>query len=324
MTRNAIKKFLILLFWGAGILVSANGYTDRIVQWAGMGKVTDANQQYLEQSFEHATAGFIVLSGLKSGLAVIEGSHIGVGFSLELGDIVQSLYDYVDIAWKTVLAGGTILLLTRLTLEAVTTIDHYLLTVMLACFLIYSIMKWRFYGTALVSRFFMELGAFLAVITISLYFALPLSIQGASLLSRKISQPVIREAQENFIQIRDEVASGVIQEKLLAGKEPGKSNWFSSLPLSGNYEQIKQNVNALQDYLAEKTHQAAVWTIKLIAGYLFDCIVFPLVFVIVLFLFIKGMTRYVFHVIYRSGAKEDMESILARFGGPADGCVHKK
>ena len=159
---------------------------------------------------------------------------------------------------------------------------------MLVCFLIHSMLRWRFSGTILISRFCKELSAFLVVITISLYFILPLSIQGASFLSQKISQPLIREAQEKFIQIREEISAGAIQEKLFPDKEPGKSNWYSSLQLSGNFERIKQNIKTLQEYLAERTRQAAVWTIKLIAGYLFDCIVFPLMFAMVLFPVCQG------------------------------------
>lgn len=317
-------KLVFLFLLGLGILAAGRGDADRFIQWAGMGTVAGANQRYLNQSFERATAGFIVLSGIKSGLAVIEGSHVGVGFSLELGDIVQSLYDYIDIAWKTVLAGGTILLLTRLTLEAVATIDHFFLSMMLMCFLAHRVVTWRFSGTNLISRFLKEVGAFLLVITISLYFVLPLSIQGASFLSQKISQPLIQESQENFIQIRNEVSSGAIQEKLLPDREPGKSSWYSSLALTENFERIKQNIETLQEYLEEKTRQAAVWTMKLIAGYLFDCIVFPLVFMIVLFLFVKGMTRYVFQAMYRAAAKEDMESVLKIYSGRSDGFVEKK
>lgn len=324
MTGTTIRKLVCLFFLTAGIPAAGNGFADRIVRWAGMGAVTAANQRYLDESFERATTGFVVLSGIKSGLAVVEGSRIGIGFSLELGDIVQALYDYVDIAWKTVLAGGTVLLLTRLMLEAGAAIDQYCLTAMLICFLLHGVVKWRFPAVVSVLRFLREVGAFLGVITIGLYIVLPLSLQGAARVSHKISQPLIREAQENFMQIRDEVSAGAIQEKLFPDREPGKSNWYSSLQLSDNFERIKQNIKTLQEYLAERTRQAAVWTIKLIAGYLFDCIVFPLVFAMVLFLFVKGMTRYVFYTIYRAGIKEDMASVLTTCCSPSDGFVKER
>ena len=92
------------------------------------------NHRYLDESYDRALEGFLVLSAVKSGLAVIEGSEVGIGFSLEVGDLVQSVYDYVNIAWKTVLAGGTILLITRLALDGVTLVDHWVLALVFFLF----------------------------------------------------------------------------------------------------------------------------------------------------------------------------------------------
>ena len=57
----------------------------------GMGMVTDSNREYLTEAFDRSLVGFLVLSGIKSGLAIIEGSEVGIGFNLEIGDIVQYL-----------------------------------------------------------------------------------------------------------------------------------------------------------------------------------------------------------------------------------------
>ena len=59
----------------------------------------------------------MILSAIKSGVAVLERSRVSIAFNLQVGDIVQSIYDYVDIAWKSALAGCTILFLMRMVLQ---------------------------------------------------------------------------------------------------------------------------------------------------------------------------------------------------------------
>jgi len=317
--RNTIIKLIVFIVLSVSILAAGGEYVDRCFHEIGMRTIIDSNQHYLQQSFDRATAGFLVLSVIKSGLAVIEGSQIGVGFNLELGDIVQSLYDYVDIAWKTVLAGGTILMLTRLTLDAVAAIDHYFLSVTLFFFLMYMMVKWILPKAIQISRFLREAVLFLIVITMSLYFILPLSIKAASFLSAKISQPLIQETQASFAQIKEEFSPGGIQKKLFSGQNLKEKNWYSAMNFSENLERVKQRFTALQEYFAERTKQVSVWTIKLIAGYLFDCIIFPLTFLVVLYVVTKGMIQYCFGISRGASVKEDMEYLLIKYyGKPVD------
>ena len=134
--RSTLTTVLLILVALAGILLAASGLLDRGLNRVGLGELALVNQQYLDASYDSALEGFLVLSAIKSGLAVIEGSEVGIGFSLQVGDLVQSVYDYVNIAWKTVLAGGTILLMTRLALEGVTLMDHHVLALACAAWLL--------------------------------------------------------------------------------------------------------------------------------------------------------------------------------------------
>ena len=115
--RPIFKSIVILVLLSAA-LFTATGHMDTLINTCGGAVLSEANRTYLDESFDRSMKGFLVLSAIKSGLAVLEGSEVGVGFNLEVGDIVQSIYDYVDVAWKTALAGGTILLLIQLILLA--------------------------------------------------------------------------------------------------------------------------------------------------------------------------------------------------------------
>ena len=124
---SKIKMTLLMLIALAGIVLAASGMLDQGLAKIGLGDLARVNHRYLEASYDDALEGFLVLSAVKSGLAVVEGSQVGIGFSFQVGDLVQSVYDYVNIAWKTVLAGGTILLMTRLALDGVTMADHWVM-----------------------------------------------------------------------------------------------------------------------------------------------------------------------------------------------------
>ena len=61
---------------------------------------------------------FVLVSGLKAGLAVIEGSTVGaVLIDIEIGDIVQPSYDFVDQIWKFLFYGLLILSMYEFILE---------------------------------------------------------------------------------------------------------------------------------------------------------------------------------------------------------------
>ncbi len=123
------KRILIILLLLLCSFAAIGGHFDRLIGKVGLDKIANYNDQYLKESFNNSVAVFLTLSVIKSGMATIEGSEAGiVVFNLEVGDIVQSVYDYVDIAWKTTLAASTILLLTRLILQTIYATELLLLT----------------------------------------------------------------------------------------------------------------------------------------------------------------------------------------------------
>ena len=46
---------------------------------------------------------FLIVSAVKSGMAVIEGTRVGVGFDVEVGDVIQPAYDYINFIWEVFL-----------------------------------------------------------------------------------------------------------------------------------------------------------------------------------------------------------------------------
>ena len=323
MNLEYLKKFLIIIIVIGAVFLAATGYLDKPIEKIGMGKISSVNEEYLSNSFNKAVTGFLVLSGIKSGLAVIEGSEVGIGFNLQIGDIVQSVYDYVDIAWKTALAGGTVILLTRLLLQSVVLIDHWCLSMMFAVLFAFLIVSWFFPKYVKTSRLLKEATFFLTVFSVVLYIVLPFSITGAAFLSEKITKPLIQESQKSFESIQEDFTLGSITDRLFPDEQEKDVSWFSELNIKAKYEKTKYRIEELAQFFKEKTRNIAIWTIQLIAGYLFDAIIFPVVFFIALFVITKSILVYLFENRRYQSFKEDIESMVIKYYSSSEKSARK-
>lgn len=316
MIRKYVKKPAVIILLFVGVIIAAFGYIDKPIQWLGMGKISKSNEAYLKDSFDKSVTGFLVLSGIKSGLAVLEGSEIGVGFNLQVGDVVQSVYDYVDIAWQTALLGGTVILLTLLLLRSAEMIDQWSLALLLFCvFASYGI-NWFAPRFARTSRLIRETIFYLIVFTVSLYLIVPFSITGAAFLSEKITRPMIEESHKSFDNIKEDFSFENINQRLFADdKNKGKSSWISEFNLKAKWARLNDRIKQLSNYFKDKTKNVAIWTIQLIAGYLFDSIVFPVTFFILLFVVTKSILLHLFEDRKRQSIKEDIAAMMEKYYG---------
>ena len=294
MKGSKTKNIVAIILLVVGVWLAATERVDRTLGSLGLQHLAENNDEYLKESMEKAVSGFLILSGIKTGLAIIEGSEVGIGFNLELGDVVQSVYDYVDIAWKTALAGGTVILLTRLVIQAVDMSDHWCLALTLvaaAVFCLIQLLKRRPDRAVRMAR---DAVFFLGVLSVVLYLVFPLSITAAALLSKQITDPLIRESQRSFESIQDEFSPEAINRRLFPDQAPQSQGWLSNLLLRGDTDQIKEYFREQAEYFKSKSRDIAIWTLQLIAGYLFDCIIFPLAFFLLLFVIAKSALLYFF------------------------------
>jgi hypothetical protein len=304
---RALQIFILLLAFFAAL----NGVADIPIRKLGMEKVAATNQTYLKQSMDKAVSGFLILSGIKTGLAVVEGSEVGIGFNLQIGDIVQAVYDYVDIAWKTALAGGTVILITRLLLQAVELIDHWFLVLTFGFGLLVVLVRWVFPRRVRMHRLMKDATFFLAVCTIVLYVVFPFSIAGAAFISQKITGPLIAESQRSFESIKEEFSMESINRHIFNDDSTEDESSIAGLILKGEMAKIKEAIKAQAEYFKDKSRNIAVWTLQLIAGYLFDSIIFPVTFFIFLFVIAKGALVYLFEDRKQQTFSDDIRAVLS-------------
>jgi hypothetical protein len=316
--KNKVAALLLLVL----LALAVSGVFDLAVDKAFMGKLHERNVSYLDESFDKSVKGFLVLSTIKAGLAIVEGSDLEFGFSLgaqgsielQYGDVVQSLYDYVDVAWKTSLAGGAVLLLTKLLLNAVSQVDQWFLVVALAALLVCCVVDGFLPRLAILSRACKPLFSLFIVLSAVLYLVLPFTVVAASFLSARISAPLIEEATTGYQSIENDLSSEALSERLSPfDDEEGDAGLWSRMKISQQIKRLKGKYGETITWLKSLTREMAIWTIKLFAGYLFDCLVFPLAIFFVLFVATRGLLGYAFNLRRDNSFKEDLAALLHRY-----------
>ena len=107
--KSKIIKILVL----CGIVLSLFGLLSKVFEITVYDFLKKESQQYMQDSYNESKKLFVTLSVLKGTMAVIEGSTLNanavVGVDVELGDVVEPIYDMVNILWRTSLVSVVIL-----------------------------------------------------------------------------------------------------------------------------------------------------------------------------------------------------------------------
>ena len=157
---------------------------------------------------------------------------------------------------------------------------------------VFLVLEWFFSTYARLANVFREAMLFLLVMTLTLYYLLPLGISAASFVSRKISAPMIASSQAGFEKIHDDFSPARVNSKLFAEGKDGADSIFSALDFTAKYEMTRDRIRQIGRYFKDKTALMATLTFQLIAGYLFDCIIFPLTFIVILYVLTKSLVTF--------------------------------
>ncbi|MBN1981640.1 MAG: hypothetical protein JW795_08920 [Chitinivibrionales bacterium] len=283
---------------------------DPLIERGPMRYINQDNTRYLDAAYEKSIKGSLILSVIKSTVAIIEGSEVGIGFSLEIGDIVQALYDYIDIAWKTALAASAILLMTKVIYSVIGMIDHYCLSLFLFALCAFFLVSASHRIGMKIAPLLQTLASFLAVAVATLYIVIPLTLYGTARLSALLTQPLISEATEGFHALGNEFSAESISEKILPQDSVQGQSFLSRLNVTHHYDGIKKKIKELGLSIKEKLDAVAIWTVRLIAGYLLDCIIFPLTIFFILLPLTKGAFKYCLDAGRNSGLKTEISALI--------------
>ncbi|MDH4226735.1 MAG: hypothetical protein OEV59_03120 [Deltaproteobacteria bacterium] len=306
LTKTPNRKLATIIVVVVLFLLSTFGALDRVAGFIGGDSVAAHNKTYLDNSFDRALTAFIVLSALKTGLAIVKGSEVEVslvvGAQVNVGGAVQAAYDAVDTAWKTLAVCMAVLVGTHYALDAASAIDAWALSAaffFLACFLAVV-----FYAPACrrTRRVLRDLTVVAATVSAMLYIALPLSVTGGSYISDRITTPAVEAAEKSVTMMKNAIfppwafeGEGVI-EKARATKDT----------MARALVQIRARSKDLAGNL-----------MRIMAGYAFDAVVFPLILFYALFRGVRAAVVYAVAI----GRTEDMKEQLIE--AMREGSSHK-
>ena len=287
---------LILLFISASLTIL--GITQNGLKHLEFRTLSRHNQAYLQSALNQSLTTFAVLSGIKVGLAILEGSELGVGFGLEVGDAVQSAYDYVDITWRIVLASSAILVGTQFLLQVSGLLGPWFLAVTLALLFFIQLGRLVFPKTRRFNRPVKDITLFTAIITAAFYLMLPLTVWGSSRLSGMITAPSLQRADEDLNKIK---------------KDLFPSSDENNTGLIGKLRDAKNQLNQIAQIVTNKTREMSVLVLKIMAGYVFDTVIFPALLFLLLFYATKILGTYLFQIQRQRSFHDDLDQLLAKY-----------
>jgi hypothetical protein len=289
--QHVLRRWILIIALICLAFLSATGRLDRGLDWCGLKYLSQTNGRYLDDAFQKSLSGFLLLSGIKSGLAVVEGSEVGVGFSLELGDVVQPVYDYVDIAWKAALAGGSIIVGMQLALKGLGLLDHWILAGVLLA-LVFKLLTFRYLPRwDRLNQGLTEAVRFGTSMSVAFYLLLPLAVTGAAVLSDHITRPMLDASHEQLKLIEKEIRPAHLNQEVLADMA---AESLSAPSLRTRLADTAAGIQMLITFLRTQTDKVAALAFQLIAAYVFDCILFPLFFGLILMTMLRSGVRYFF------------------------------
>lgn len=258
--------------------------------------VRGANELYLASAQEKAVGGFLVLSGVKTGLAIIEGSELNVGIlgsgaSIEAGDAVKAVYDLVDWLWRTSFLGGIMLTAMRTALQLSALISPWALglgAILIACCaLTFNSLRQKpiflmFYNGAILTFF----------VFLLCQIAVPFSVWGASKLSCLLTAQVAQEAEQNFRSF------GTVFDRQ------------ADETLSSYGKRLASGLPEIYKSCKENLHKLVVSGIKYVTAYLFDCLIFPILMFHIIKQLLLAFLNYFFKPVDKENFNTWLESVF--------------
>jgi hypothetical protein len=300
-----VAVLLVLSF----IPTSSGPALEVILSQTGLEKVSEAAEEHLEQQREQALKGFLLLSALKVGLAVLRSSEIGLILNVRIGDLAVAVYDYVNFGWKVLLAAVAYYYMAGYLLDLASVINIWFLWAALTCIAAWLLIVDFRPGNLRLRAILARTGMTASVLVLLLYVGLPLSFVGAGWVSAHITGEPISEANRIYEDmgrtmpsLQDETAR---VEKNTDTSDIGTATVTVPFPYDGSDPSLAiterpkggmdragifaglvsgDSLRELKNYLEQRSRALASAVLRQTAAYLFNIVFFPLLMIIVLYL----------------------------------------
>jgi hypothetical protein len=143
-----------------------------------------------------------------------------------------------------------------------------------------------------------EMVRFGTSVTVALYLLLPLSVTAAASLSNHITRPMLEASHEELRQIEAQIRPRYLSQEALADMA---GEGLSGASLVTRLTDTAAGIKMLITVLKTQTEKVAVLAFRLIAAYVFDCVIFPLFFGLIFMTMLRSGVRYFFEIDRHAG-----------------------
>ena len=269
-TKDNVIKFLVIL----GIILSIFGILQKIFGMIFIDYSKSIIDNYLQKSYEEAKKLFIALSLMKGTTDVIEGSTVNlnsfIGIDLQIGDIIQPIYDVINTLWKVSFASVVIL--------KIETLYYEIFKVKIANILIISSLLTYFpslYFKNGITKILKKISKYIFMIIVFIYIVIPSSILISSGISKyfedEYQKPAIEELNKNFDKLTK------VKDNLFTLEE-NKSIFNIPAQIDGTKGKIKD----LTDEIENISKNLVNYTPIIVGIMLLSYIILPLIIMFIL------------------------------------------
>ena len=273
--KGIILKILIIL----GIIFCIFGVMNVIFENTIFNLLKNLTKPYLDKTYDESKKLFLVLSLIKGTTDVIEGSTVNVsmilGMEIEVGDIVQPIYDIINILWKISLASTVILKLESLYFEIFKVkIANLLIFISLVSLLPYTFIKNK------VTSIFKSISKYSFFILVFIYLVLPGSLLINSYISRYFEEEYKKPAIEKLDKSLDKLNE--VKDRLFTFEQSK-----SIFDVPGQINSTKEKVEDFNKEIVSVSKSLSENTPLIIGIMLLTTIILP----ILIILFLYKVTR---------------------------------
>ena len=273
--KGIILKVLIIL----GIIFCIFGVMNVIFENTIFNLLKNLTKPYLDKTYDESKKLFLVLSLIKGTTDVIEGSTVNVsmilGMEIEVGDIVQPIYDIINILWKISLASTVILKLESLYFEIFKVkIANLLIFISLVSLLPYTFIKNK------VTSIFKSISKYSFFILVFIYLVLPVSLLINSYISRYFEEEYKKPAIEKLDKSLDKLNE--VKDRLFTFEQSK-----SIFDVPGQINSTKEKVEDFNKEIVSVSKSLSENTPLIIGIMLLTTIILP----ILIILFLYKVTR---------------------------------
>ena len=275
--KEKLLKIIVIL----GIILSVFGVLSKIFEITIFDFLKNESEEYMRNSYNQSKTLFLTLSVIKGTMGVIEGSTLNanavIGINLELGDIIEPVYEMINILWKISLLSVVILKIETLYFAFFTMkLSTFLLSVSMTLIAPWVFIKNKFTEIlSKISKYFFFSFLFIYLMIPSVLF---MTSKVVNVMESEYKEPAIKRIEQNV---------GNLNSSAEALFRPAENT--SIFNIKGQVDTYKDKIDSFKTEAGNVTESISEDVPLIIGVTIFGYIILPLLLAIFLYKLAKSL-----------------------------------